>query len=424
MTAAQAVVRSWIDAAPVPMAGAGHGCAALDWAASGGMALTGAADGPPDLSPAAAFGLLRVATELLTALTTELGAPVAADPAEIVAGRAAWLGLHRAGRRSAGGASRLLRTADGWCALTLSRAVDIDTLPAVFDRPVAGDPWDVAAEVARRSRAAELADRAQLVGIPAAALPTEITAALPWTAERIAGPRSTRALRGRMVVDLSTMWAGPLCARLLGLAGARVVKVEATDRPDGARAGDPRFFHWLHAGHEQRRIDFRTAGGRAELRALIDSADIVLEASRPRALAQLGLDPTALSHPDGRIWLSLTGYGRAEPMRVAFGDDAAVAGGLVGAQAGEPVFCADAIADPLSGVCAALAVVAAAGRGGGELIDLSMRGTAAAFAAAPALDHGPHPLRRIGDRWQVHCPRAHRSQPVRAPRPPTRVVSC
>ena len=38
-----------------------------------------------------------------------------------------------------------------------------------------------------------------------------------------------------LVVDLSALWAGPLCAHLLGLAGARVVKVESLGRPDGAR---------------------------------------------------------------------------------------------------------------------------------------------------------------------------------------------
>ena len=49
---------------------------------------------------------------------------------------------------------------------------------------------------------------------------------------------------------------------------------------------------------------------------------------------------------------------------------------------GEPVFCADAIADPLTGLCGALAVARSVAGGGGELIDLSMRDVAAVFAAA------------------------------------------
>ena len=56
----------------------------------------------------------------------------------------------------------------------------------------------------------------------------------------------------------------------------------------------------------------------------------MIETSRPRALAALGLAPEMIPHRHGQVWLSITGYGRAAPERVAFGDDAAVAGGLVG----------------------------------------------------------------------------------------------
>src|ERR1700722_15582630 len=223
------------------------------------------------------------------------------------------------------------------------------------------------------------------------------------------------------------MWAGPLCARLLGLAGAQVIKVESADRPDGARAGDRRFFDWLHPGHRSVVVDFRSASGRAALAALLETADVVIEASRPRGLAALGLAPGALPHRAGQVWLSITGYGRAAADLVAFGDDAAVAGGLVGWTGGEPVFCADAIADPLTGVCGALAVARSVAAGGGELIDLSMRAVAAAFAAAPALDHGPHSVRAAGTVGRVGggrpdaivtCARLGLEQAVLPPQPP------
>lgn len=240
---------------------------------------------------------------------------------------------------------------------------------------------------------------------------------VPWQAVRIAEALPGRALSDCVVADLSSMWAGPLCAHLLGRAGASVIKVESTQRPDGARA-DRRFFEWLHAGQEFREFDFRSAAGRAELAELIDSADIVIEASRPRALAQLGLGPDERPHSPGQIWLSITGYGRSDPMRVAFGDDAAVAGGLVGWHEGEPVFCADAVADPLTGLCGALAVTAAVRSGGGILIDLSMRAAAAAFAAAPPLDHGPHQVVSTGDGWAVECVHRGEVEPVRPPAVP------
>ena len=86
---------------------------------------------------------------------------------------------------------------------------------------------------------------------------------------------------------------------------------------------------------------------------------------------------------DGRVWLRITGHG-ADGERanwVAFGDDAAVSGGLVGGSAGEPAFCGDAIADPLTGLHAALAVAESLSRGGGELIELSMAAVAATYAS-------------------------------------------
>ena len=86
---------------------------------------------------------------------------------------------------------------------------------------------------------------------------------------------------------------------------------------------------------------------------------------------------------------------------MAFGDDAAVAGGLVGWTEAEPVFCADAIADPLTCVCGALAVARSLAEGGGHLIDLSMRAVAAPFAAPSGVPSG------VPARPGPHCPGAH-----------------
>ena len=78
------------------------------------------------------------------------------------------------------------------------------------------------------------------------------------------------------------------------------------------------------------------------------------------------------------IWVSITGYGRPHE-RVAFGDDAAVAGGLVALdETGDPYFVADAVADPLAGVVAASAVVECAKAGGRWLVDVSMAAVSAA----------------------------------------------
>jgi hypothetical protein len=432
-----------------------EGCPVLGWAASGGMALTGQADGAPAASPAPAFGLLSSVVSELAAVTRSTGVEVRADAGELVAGRAAVAGFQRRGRVSAGGSARLLRTADGWCAVNLSRADDAGAVPAIVGllgvpAGVAGgglggrgagddEAWGALEAAARGVTAEVLAGAAQVLGVPAGALPATLPGRRPGAGPgagpgsgkggaapggrvgRMAGRSGRTRLAGAVVVDLSSMWAGPLCARLLGLAGADVIKVETPGRPDGGRAGERRFFDWLHGGHRSVVLDFRSPSGHDALAALLAVADVVIEASRPRALAQLGLAPEMIPHRDGQVWLSITGYGRGDAAAaelVAFGDDAAVAGGLVGWTDDGPVFCADAIADPLTGLCGALAVARSVAGGGGELIDLSMREVAAGFAAAAAIDHGPHAVRAVGGRGGdavVTCAALGLEQAVLAP---------
>src|SRR5207302_84064 len=75
--------------------------------------------------------------------------------------------------------------------------------------------------------------------------------------------------------------------RLLRDAGARVVKVESVNRPDGARAGPSEFFDLLNAGKEGVALDFEREP--RHLHDLLSRADVVVEASRPRALAQFDI---------------------------------------------------------------------------------------------------------------------------------------
>jgi crotonobetainyl-CoA:carnitine CoA-transferase CaiB-like acyl-CoA transferase len=188
-----------------------------------------------------------------------------------------------------------------------------------------------------------------------------------------------------LVVDLTSMWAGPLCGQLLARAGAVVIKVESPSRPDGTRAGDQRFFDWMNGGKLSYGKDFDR--DQIALKNLLAAADIVLEGSRPAALARRGLGAQQCPARPGRVWLRVTGYGAdgANATRVAFGDDAAVAGGLVGHRGTKPVFIGDAIADPLTGLESARAVTDSLGRGGGELIDVSMAAVAATYASLPAI---------------------------------------
>jgi crotonobetainyl-CoA:carnitine CoA-transferase CaiB-like acyl-CoA transferase len=178
-----------------------------------------------------------------------------------------------------------------------------------------------------------------------------------------------------VVVEFGSLWAAPLCGGLLARAGCRVVKVESVHRPDGARRGPASFFASLNCAKEEVTVDPTTKVGLEQVRRLVDGADVVLEASRPRALAHWGLDAAA-EVARGVVWASITGYGRTGPRSggVAFGDDAAVSGGLV--LDDPPGFVADAVADPVTGMLAAVAVRAALDDGVGALLDLSLAGTA------------------------------------------------
>jgi hypothetical protein len=299
---------------------------------------------------------------------------VQTDAVELVTGRAALLGLSSQGRISAGGATRLMRSSDGWCALTLSRPDDVDAVPALIESD-ADDPWPAVERWMAARTSIDVTTRARLLGLPVAALGE--TAAAPPQISTLGSRSSPRGLSGLLVADLSSMWAGPLCGQLLVRAGATVIKVESQSRPDGTRAGPSAFFDWMNSGKLSYAVDFDEPSG---LRRLLEVADVVIESSRPAALARRGLGPT---RRDGRVWLRITGHG-ADGERanwVAFGDDAAVSGGLVAGTECEPVFCGDAIADPLTGLHAALEIVESLHRGGGEFIELSMAAVAATYAA-------------------------------------------
>jgi hypothetical protein len=331
-------------------------------------------------------GPLATAAQDFTGLT---GVPV--DLEQELFLRARLLGLRSPGGTSAGGSCHLMRAADGWAAVNLAREDDLASVPALINllggdttgTGAAGTP-ETAPERLRAAagsvRASEVAEQAQRLGIAAAALGSERqTGNRAVTRVRVGEPLSGRP-RAVQVVDFSSLWAGPLCARLLGLAGADVTKVESRSRPDGARRGCAAFYRHLHTGHRSVTLDF-TPG---RLRESVADADVVIEASRPRALRRMGLDAERfLTARPGRVWVGITGYGR-DDVRIAFGDDAAIAGGLVGRASahGEPTFLGDALADPVTGVFAAHAVTRALADGGGHLVSVSMAGCAALLAAS------------------------------------------
>ncbi|WP_280436160.1 CoA transferase [Nocardia carnea] len=337
-----------------------------DWLDSGVPALTGYSDGPPLIPPGSAASMARRQTERIAAIT---GGRVRLDGARLLSERAAFTGSRRGGTLSAGGHCRLLPTADGWAAVSCARPDDPVLLGALVCGDVGDDPWPAVTDWLRTHTGAELAERAELLGL--AAGPVDSAPA------EVPQPLDVRPVAGLRVIDFSALWAGPLCAHLLGLAGARVIKVETPTRPDGARAGSPEFYRLLHGGHESVVLDPGDGGQRRALRELVASADIVIEASRPRALLGFGLDAEEFV-ASGGTWVSITAHGR-DSNRIGFGDDIAATAGLVACPDGNtPLFVGDAIADPLTGLTAAVLAMSAPADGAGHLWDIAMSGVVAA----------------------------------------------
>ncbi len=177
-------------------------------------------------------------------------------------------------------------------------------------------------------------------------------------------------LAGVRVVDLTRALSGPLCTTLLADLGADVVKVEPTPTGDAIRLWGPfdkdvSVYH-LAVNRNKRAIalDLRAEDGRALLHRLVGTADVLVENFRPGVMDSLGLgEPQRkLVYPD-LIVASITGFGPTGPRRDDPGYDQIAQGmaGLMAVTGGPtdtPMRVGIPIADVLSGMFAAIGVLA------------------------------------------------------------------
>lgn len=304
-------------------------------------------------------------------------------PQWVIGTRAAELGIAPIASQSANGSCRMVACRDGWLALNLARDDDWSLLNAWLQSDESLSEWSSITAALLSRDGASLLGRGREMGMAVALVPNPTPhAATNQTIYSLDALRMTRvdgdalgSLKNAKVVDLSALWAGPLCAHLLGLCGAQVTTVSSVQRPDGARHGSPDLYRQLHEGHRMLALDFAEPSQRQYLAELLADADVVIEASRPRALNRLSLDRDSLNTDDAQLWLSITAYGRTPPADqwIGFGDDVAASAGLVHwSQKDIPTFVGDAIADPLTGVFAALAVADALSVGRAGMMDFPM----------------------------------------------------
>jgi hypothetical protein len=293
---------------------------------------------------------------------------------------------------SPNGACRMFRAADGWVALNLASEEDRDLVPAWLECDHGGDAWALVEAHAAAIAADTLRDRAILLGLPACRV-GEVAWADPeptFIARR--GFGAARPRESPQVVDLSALWAGPLCGAVLAAMGCEVTKVESVRRPDPTRLATPDFYRRLNGQKAHLALDLKAPEAQARLRDMVLDADVVITSARLRGLQGIGLDPDSLIAQQPRLrWVAITGYGvgwgregwdHPWAQRVAFGDDAAAAGGLVyWTRDGQPRFAGDALSDPVSGLAAALGALEALTRDSAVIVDVGMALRSARAAA-------------------------------------------
>jgi crotonobetainyl-CoA:carnitine CoA-transferase CaiB-like acyl-CoA transferase len=195
-------------------------------------------------------------------------------------------------------------------------------------------------------------------------------------------------LDGLRVLDLATLFAGPLAATMLGDFGADVIKVEHPRRPDPSRGHGPAKdgvgLWWKLLGRNKRNVtlDLSTPGGRDVLLRLAARSDVVIENFRPGTLEKwdLGWDQLSTANP-GLVLARVTGFGQFGPYarRPGFGTLAEAMAGfaaITGEPDGPPTLPPFGLADSIAALATSYAVMAALrGRertGRGQVVDMAI----------------------------------------------------
>jgi len=221
-------------------------------------------------------------------------------------------------------------------------------------------------------------------------------------AARHAPPLMPGALEGIRVLDLSRILAGPWATQILGDLGAEVIKIEkpgtgddtrgwgppfvAETGADGTQArGDAAYYYAINRNKKSVALDMTVPEDLAVIKDLAREADVVVENFKVGGLKRYGLDYNGLKalKPD-LIYCSITGFGQTGPYRERPGYDfllQAMSGvmsvtGDPDAEGGHPQKVGVAIADIMTGMYAAVGILAAlhhrSRTGEGQHIDLGL----------------------------------------------------
>jgi crotonobetainyl-CoA:carnitine CoA-transferase CaiB-like acyl-CoA transferase len=196
------------------------------------------------------------------------------------------------------------------------------------------------------------------------------------------------ALSGLKVLDIATVFAGPMAATMLGDFGADVIKVEHPTKADSVRwhgaSKDGVGLWWKIIGRNKRTITLYLGSpeGQEVLKQLVVDADVLIENFRPGTLERWGLSPEILHEINpGLVIARVTGFGQFGPYssRPGFGTLAEAMSGfaaITGEPDGPPTLPPFGLADGIAGLTAAYAIMVALHSkketGIGQVIDLAI----------------------------------------------------
>jgi crotonobetainyl-CoA:carnitine CoA-transferase CaiB-like acyl-CoA transferase len=239
--------------------------------------------------------------------------------------------------------------------------------------------------------------------------------------------KSTGALAGLRVVDLTQMLAGPFCTQILADHGADVIKVEAMTG-DGTRVTGPfcaddtlkdfgGYFQSVNRNKRSIALDLKTGTGREILRRLIDDADVVVENFRAGVMERLGFSYETLRETNPRlVYGTVRGFGDPRSGESPYAQwpaydvvSQAMGGmmGITGPDRDTPTKIGPGVGDTVPALMLCIGILAAVSRaretGQGQFVDVAMTDAVLAMCerivyqtsytgAVPAPEGNRHPL--------------------------------
>ncbi|HEV8531874.1 MAG TPA: formyl-CoA transferase [Methylomirabilota bacterium] len=233
----------------------------------------------------------------------------------------------------------------------------------------------------------------------------------------------TQALSGIRVVDLTNNQAGPSCGQMLAWLGADVVKVEEPERGDPARHthrdradSDSLFFLSFNANKRSLPLNLKHPRGKEIFRALLKTADVLLENFGPGVLDRLGFGyPAAKAINPRLVYASIKGFGSYGPYRdyKSYEPIAQAMGGgmsVTGFPDGPPTYVWPSIGDSGTGMHCVIGILAALmqrhATGEGQQVEVSMQDVVVNLIRVSLRDHQRHggPAPRTGNQLGISVP--------------------